>query len=162
ERRTRTRRSSSPAMAERIVINTGPLVALGHAGVTSVVARLPYAFLAPTAVRDELERGRASGFEAVDVGWVTFQTLKDSPGPMAIAALAPGEAAVIQLALEEGVGVVCLDERRGRRAATAVGLRVTGTLGLLGRAKTLGLVPEVRPLVARMIERGDWFDSALV
>jgi hypothetical protein len=33
-----------------------------------------------------------------------------------------------------------IDERKGRRAAQAVGLQVTGTLGLLGRAKSLGRV----------------------
>jgi len=44
-----------------------------------------------------------------------------------------GHAAVIELALQVGVPRVVIDERRGRRAALAVGLQVTGTLGLLGR-----------------------------
>jgi predicted nucleic acid-binding protein len=53
---------------------------------------------------------------------------------IARAELGAGEAAVIQLALEQGIAVVAIDERKGRRAALSVGLRVTGSLGLLGRA----------------------------
>jgi hypothetical protein len=60
------------------------------------------------------------------------------------------------------VGVVCIDERKGRRAALAVGLRVTGTLGLLGRAKRMGVLPAVRPYVERMVGEGIRFDPALV
>ena len=40
--------------------------------------------------------------------------------------------------LEQAIRDVCIDEWRGRRAAAAIGLQVTGSLGLLGRAKSLG------------------------
>lgn len=137
-------------------------MALAHAGATSIAAQLPCEFLAPVEVQEELTRGVASGLRAIDVAWIRFEQLQGMPSPMAIAALDRGEAAVIQLALELGVGTVCIDERRGRRAASAVGLQVTGSLGILGRAKGAGLVPAVRPLIARMAAQGDWFDSALV
>ena len=39
---------------------------------------------------------------------------------------------------------VCIDETKGRQTALAVGLKVTGALGLLARAKTLGLISELR------------------
>ncbi len=144
------------------MINTGPLVALAHAGATSIAAQLPCEFLAPVEVQEELARGVASGLSAIDVGWIQFERLGGRPSPMAVAALDRGEAAVIQLALERSVATVCIDERRGRRAASAVGLQVTGTLGILGRAKRSGLLPSVRPLIARMATQGDWFDAALV
>ena len=63
-------------VAERIVINTGPLVALAHAGATSIAARLPCEFLAPLEVQEELDKGIASGLDAVDVGWVHFRPLE--------------------------------------------------------------------------------------
>jgi len=52
-----------------------------------------------------------------------------------------GEAAVIQLALEQRVTIVGIDEQKGRRAPRAAGLTVIGTLGLLAKAKVLGIVP---------------------
>jgi len=60
--------------------------------------------------------------------------LSAPPAPLATHALDAGEAAVIQLALERGIATVCIDEWRGRRAARACGLAVTGSLGLLVRA----------------------------
>jgi predicted nucleic acid-binding protein len=51
---------------------------------------------------------------------------------------------------------------KGRRAALAVGVEVTGTLGILGRAKALGVLSSVRPHVEKMVAGGDWFDPALL
>jgi len=149
-------------MAERIVINTGPLVALGRAGVTATVAKVPLDFIAPLEVQREVQRGPSAGHETIDTSWVRFVPLAIPLSPLAVSNLDEGEAAVIQLALDQGIPLVCIDERKGRRAALAVGLKVTGTLGLLGRAKGLGLIPSVRPHVERMVAGGDWFDTALL
>lgn len=73
-----------------------------------------------------------------------------------------GEAAVIELALELGVHLVCMDDSKGRRVALAVGLAVTGSLGLLVRAKSLGLLPAIRPTIDKAAREGVWYDSRLV
>jgi predicted nucleic acid-binding protein len=46
-----------------------------------------------------------------------------------------GEAAVIQLALNEGIQTVCIDEVQGRRIARLSNLSLTGSIGILIRAK---------------------------
>ena len=91
-----------------------------------------------------------------------FRPSKTPLNAIAVANLGVGEASVIQLALDEEIDLVCIDERKGRRAAGAVGLRVTGTLGLLSRAKALGILSAVRPFVERLDREGEWFDRALV
>jgi len=149
-------------MAEQIVLDTGPIVALAHADALHIVTELPIEFLAPIEVGDELDEGVRQGHPAVAVGWIRFATLAAPISPVAIAELDQGEAAVIQLALEQRIAIVGIDERKGRRAAAAVGLRVTGTLGLLGRAKVHGIVPAVRPYVERMQAKSVWFDEELV
>ena len=65
-------------------------------------------------------------------------------------------------AVEQGIRRVCMDDRKGRRAALAVGLDVVGSLGLLARAKQLGIVPAVRPLVDRLSNEGAWYDAELL
>ena len=72
-----------------------------------------------------------------------------------------GPLIALALALEQGIERVCIDEWKGRRAAAA-GLQVTGVLGLLGRAKMLGLLPALRPLVERAVERGIRYHPKLV
>lgn len=148
-------------MAERLVVNTGPLIALQRADALDVVGRLPFEFLSPIEVRDELLEGVSHGHPPVSPPWIRFTPLRKPLDLVARANLGAGEAAVIELALEEGVGRVVIDERRGRRAALAVGLQVTGTLGLLGRAKELGLVPAVGPFVEALRVSG-WYDPAVV
>jgi predicted nucleic acid-binding protein len=149
-------------MAERIVIDTGPIIALARAGALDVVARLPLEFVSPIEVREELEEGLRGGHPAIVVDWLRFATLSAGPNPLAVAELDRGEAAAIQLALEHRIAIVAIDERKGRRVAVVVGLHVTGTLGLLGRAKLHGIIPAVRPYVDRMQAQSVWFDEDLV
>jgi predicted nucleic acid-binding protein len=39
---------------------------------------------------------------------------------------------------------------------------VTGSLGLLVRAKTLGIIPALRPHLERMLRQGAYYDEELV
>ncbi len=148
-------------MAERLVVNTGPLIALHRAEALDVIGQLPVEFLSPHEVRDELVEGVRHGHPPVSPSWVRFVALAKPLDLVARANLGAGEAAVIELALQDGVARVVIDERRGRRAALAVGLRVTGTLGLLGRAKELGIVPAVRPFV-EALRAGGWYQPAII
>ena len=49
--------------------------------------------------------------------------------------LDPGEAEAIALVLELSADLILLDERDGRSVAERAGLRVTGVIGVLLRAK---------------------------
>lgn len=62
---TWTTRSDSPSVAEPLVIDTGPIVALGLAGATEVVGRLSFEFLAPTEVAAEVGVGQSLGYPAI-------------------------------------------------------------------------------------------------
>jgi len=56
-------------------------------------------------------------------------------------ALDSGEASAITLAWQHrGNSLLILDERRGRKVASALGLSITGTAGLLADAAAAGLV----------------------
>lgn len=149
-------------MPERVVINTGPLIALSRAGALDLAGRLPVEFLCPAEVRRELDEGAAAGHMAVTPGWLKVVPLERPPHPVSRAALDLGEAAVIELALERRIERVCIDDWKGRRTALALGLQVTGTLGLLGRAKREGIIPAVAPWVERLARSGVWYDPELV
>ena len=149
-------------MAERIVTNTGPLIALAKAEALDVAARLPLEFICPPEVHDELAAGVRLGHLAVEPEWLRVIELSSPPPALALAAVDLGEAAVIQLACEQNIAWVCMDDWKGRRAALAVGLNVTGTLGLLMKAKSLEIIPAIRPFVDRLLKEGGWFNPDLV
>jgi len=79
-----------------------------------------------------------------------------------LSALDAGEAAVILLALKQRIPLVCIDEWKGRRMALASGLKVTGALGLLGRAKMQGIIPAVSPFIERVLRNGIRYHPALI
>jgi predicted nucleic acid-binding protein len=148
-------------VAEPIVVNTGPLISFTRIGCLDVIGRLPYEFLCPAEVWQELDEGLASG-PWLAPAWLRQVPLVTPPSPALLAGLDLGEAAVIQLALDTGVRTVAIDEWKGRRAALAAGLRVTGSLGLLGRAKAEGLIPELKPLIEKAVDAGIWYNRELV
>lgn len=149
-------------MDKRIVINTGPLIALMRMDALQIPAELDLEFVAPDEVSRELEAGIGAGHAPVRPQWLAFQPLKIPLPPMVTSVLDTGEAAVIQLALDEGIGQVCIDEVKGRRMALAVGLKVTGALGLLGKAKRDGIVSRVRPFVEHALQAGIHYHPELV
>jgi uncharacterized protein len=53
--------------------------------------------------------------------------------------------------------VVLLDDKLARQMARRLGVPVTGTLGVLLRAKQVGLVVELRSLLARLQSEGDYY-----
>jgi predicted nucleic acid-binding protein len=127
-----------------------------------VPGKLDRRFLAPEEVRRELEDGVDVGHPPVRPEWLDYRSLAAPLSPMATSALDSGEAAVIQLALEQGIVQVCIDEWKGRRMALAVGLKVTGVLGLLGMAKRKGLIADVKPYVNRALAAGIRYHPELI
>ena len=73
-------------------------------------------------------------------GWLSIDRLSaastaSTPG---LERLDPGEAAAIRLALARNAKLLLIDERLGRRVATNVKLRVSGTLGIIADAAQRG------------------------
>jgi predicted nucleic acid-binding protein len=151
-----------PTAPELLVINTGPLIALGRVDALDIVSKLPITIVAPLDVAGEIEAGSRLGHPVTMPAWVEVQPLAFPLARIAVGTLDEGEAAVIQLAMERAIETVCIDEWRGRRAAIAAGLRVTGSLGLLGRAKRVGLIVAVRPWIAKLDAAGVHYHPDLV
>lgn len=127
-----------------------------------VIARLPFQFLCPKEVEDEILAGASKNYDVEIPEWIDIVSLKSQPSPLSIASLDLGEAAVIQLAIEQNVKTVCIDELAGRRAAKAVGLNVVGSLGLLGKAKSLKLIDKIKPYIKKAKEEGIYYDDNLI
>ncbi len=65
-----------------------------------------------------------------------------------------GEASAIALALDTVEVLLILDDLKGRKEAEKLGFRITGTLGVLYKAKKLGLIPELKPYVEKLKDFG--------
>ena len=61
-----------------------------------------------------------------------------------------GEASAIGLALEIDNSLLILDDQKARKLAERLNLNYTGTLGILLKAKGLGILPTIRPLLQKI------------
>ncbi len=67
-----------------------------------------------------------------------------------IGILGSGEASAISLALEISGSTLILDDLQARRVAERLGLAVTGTVGVLVRAKLNGIIESIKPILKKM------------
>jgi len=77
-------------------------------------------------------------------------------------ALDRGEAAVIATALDLEIPLVCIDETVGRRVARLAGLEITGSLGMLIKAKKRGFPVVIKQAAQLMHEHGIWLSSGVI
>lgn len=66
-----------------------------------------------------------------------------------------GESSAIALALENSDSLLILDDIKARKIATQLGLSITGTLGIIIKAKLEGIIPSVIPIL-RKIKQTDF------
>ena len=142
-------------MAE-VICNTSPMQYLHQVGLLTILPALVGQMLIPPAVDAELAVGRFLGLDLPDPAhlvWVTIRPptrLSAHPLPPGLDA---GEAEVLTLALECNDAIVILDDARARQAARLLGVRLTGTLGLLLDAKRTGLIATIKPVLDTLQSR---------
>lgn len=152
--------------AERVVVtNTTPLIALAVAtGSLDVLRALYQRVLVPFAVAEEILAG---GDSAPGAQVFLAATWLERWPDVAVSSylsnsLDRGEAAVIQTALNEGIERVCIDEAVGRRVARLNGLTVTGSVGILVKARQQGYAIDLTAAVRRLREHGIWLSDEVV
>ena len=146
------------------VIDSSPLIVLGKVRRLDLLSTLYRDIVMPPAVVDEVlaksslvsadlrEFVERSEIRAVqDVRLV--QTL--------IVDLGRGEAEAIAVTAEIGEALLVMDDFDGRRVARALGLQVTGVLGVLVEAKYRGVVSGVRPILEAVSGEGFWLSESL-
>lgn len=138
-----------------------PLISLLKIGHLHLLESLYTIIIVPKAVWQEIEQGR-EGLYCVDLSTIPFiniQSVVNSDAVDYLTDLDRGEAEVLVLAREIGADLVIIDEEIGRSYARHFDLALTGTLGILLRAKENGLIPEVKPLLELLVSKGVWVSS---
>lgn len=149
-----------------IVINTGPLLALIAAfNDLSILNGLYNRVLVSREVILEIEAGGSSGFGMDIFNKADF--LEKSIAPLSINpflqnSLDLGEASVIQLALNEKIQTVCIDESMGRRVARLNDLQLTGSIGILICAKYNGFDFSMSDTIDKMKSHGIYLSQNVI
>jgi len=86
-------------------------------------------------------------------GWVKIQSVSNKKYQVFLETQVDlGEASAIALAKELEDTLLLLDDLKARELAKQLNLKVTGTLGIIHKAKQLGIIDKVKPLIDKLLE----------
>ena len=139
-----------------VVSDTSPVLNLARIGRLELLPLLYRQVLIPDAVYRELidsERDLPPAIDITALPWLMVAAAEAKDRVLALRErLDPGEAEAIVLAIERRADVLLVDERRGRRIAAEAGLKVTGLLGVVARAKEAGLIDLAKPVLDELLQ----------
>src|SRR5579875_3575155 len=129
-----------------VVADTTPLITLAGAGAIDLLHLVFGEVHIPEQVWNEYEKFRTQMTlpDLSEATWLHRHQVTIAPP---FSPLDEGEAAALTLAQSLNAKIIRIDERKGRKAATAAQLPIMGTLGLLLRAKQEGHVAAIKPII---------------
>lgn len=150
-----------------VVCNTTPLIGLATIQRFELLKLLfGEVHIAQAVYGEAVVAGHETGGAKQEVSEATWIKIVQVHDRLAVDVLLdeldPGEAETIVLARELNADWVVMDERKGRRKLTQLGLNKIGTLGLLLKAKQLGLIPSVRADVKQLRQHGFSISQSVV
>ena len=130
------------------IADTCVLQYLHQVGLLRLLPVLYIKVLVPQAVTVELERGRAQGHRLPDpmlCDWLSIVEVRVPASIVMVRSLGAGEREALALAMQTQRALLLTDDARARRQARQLGIRLTGTLGVLLRGKERGHVAASPP-----------------
>jgi len=103
----------------------------------------------------------ASEFGSTLPAWVQIRTPKNITFQNSLD-IDAGEASAITLALESESSLLILDDNKGRKLARRLNLLFTGTLGIILKAKNVGIIPSIKPIIQKIQETNFRFSKKVL
>lgn len=84
--------------------------------------------------------------------WIKIYPVKDKKYQVFLQTqVDDGEASAIALASEFQEVLLVLDDLKARKLALQLDFKITGTLGIIHKAKQLGIIEKVKPLIEKLL-----------
>ncbi len=135
-----------------IVSNTTPLIGLASINLFDLLQQLFGKIHIAAAVYNEVISAEK---ELAEADWIEVIKIKDRLAvDVLLDELDLGEAETIVLAKELGADWVLMDEKKGRRKLTQLGMAKIGTIGIMLRAKQAEFLPVIHPSLEQLRTQG--------
>jgi len=145
------------------VVNSTPLISLHDIGMLDILSKMynnvyiPYGVYEEICVDGDIQKDTLLSFSNFSITQIANENAKR----YFKTALHKGEVEVMILADELKSDVCIIDDRLARKYAKHLGLKLTGTCGLLVKAKERGYLELVTPLMDKMIQNEIFISSTL-
>ena len=150
----------------RVIVNSTPLIALCNAGLLKLLKEIYGTITIPRAVFDEVTAKQDSACTQIkdNLDWITVEEIKDiADRKMYKAKLHAGEVDVMILAQSDPTAdLVIIDDNAAKKTAKYLGLTVTGTLGVLLKAKRCGVISSVKDAICKIQANGFHINDRIV
>jgi len=147
------------------VADSGPLIGLVRIGQIELLPHMFSKIIAPPEVWHEVTvkgQGLPGAYEISQIKWIKIQIPSSQLVQPLNILVDEGEAQAIALAQTTPDCVILLDDARARKIATRLNIKQIGTIGLLLRAKRMGLVEKIKPHIDALIENGIYIRQQLI
>jgi predicted nucleic acid-binding protein len=148
----------------KIVSNTTPIISLLKIGKLEILKDLYGTISIPQEVFNEIEAGKNKEFYAdlSKIEWIKIEKIQNTKSLSYFLDLDKGEAEAIILATEIEADLIIVDETLGRFHAKHAGLKITGTAGILIKAKNSGYISKLKPLLVELRSKGIWLSDNFI
>lgn len=134
-------------MAQIIIADTSCLISLYNAGILQILEEL----FSEVYITSEIQ----SEFGQPLPNWIKLKNPKNSAQlDSLLTQLDKGEASAIALALQEKDSTIIIDELKGRNISINLGIRTTGTIGILLLAKEKGFIEDLMRTLDMLADNG--------
>lgn len=142
----------------RIIVNSTPLIVLSNINHLDILQKLYSDIYIPQAVFDEVTAKNDSACQQIknNLNWIHICAIKNqSMKRMYQAKLHDGEVEVMILAHEnQNKDIIIIDDGAAKKTAKFLGLQVTGTLGVILKAKKENIISNVSSIMNQLIQNG--------
>jgi predicted nucleic acid-binding protein len=139
---------------EIIIADASCLIVLQNIQELSILRKL----FGEVFITQEVEK--EFGFDLPE--WIKVKTVQNKTQQNALKLiLDEGEASSIALSLETKDSLLIIDEKKGRRIAQELNLKIIGTLGIILRAKEKGLVNSIENVLEKLENAEFWISPNL-
>jgi predicted nucleic acid-binding protein len=149
----------------KIIANSTPLIALNKIGKLYLLKQIYREIIIPYAVYEEviLESDTKESNDFIkESGFINIMKIKNEEAKrLFVTTLHKGEVEVMILAKEIEADLCIIDDLLARRYAKYYNLNITGTIGVILKAKEQGIVSKVKPIMDELIDSGIYIDTKL-
>lgn len=149
----------------KVVCNSSPLIHLARIGRLELLRDFFEEVLIPEGVYDECViggNGREDADKIRSASWIMIDRIDNVELKKAINVfLDKGESEAIALALQVKADLIILDDYDAREFARIYDLKITGTIGILIKAKHDGFIPSLKDVLEDLKDTGFWINKIL-
>ena len=149
-----------------MIVNSTPLIALCNIEKLEVIKMLYGEIIIPKAVYEEISAKPDSICKKMvdeSLEWIKIQNIQNEMAKLMFKSqLHDDEVEVMILAKEKEADLVIIDDGNARKYAKYLELTLTGTIGVLIKAKQKGYISEIRPLLEGLCRSAIYLSKELI